>query len=131
MLMINSFILAFAFWPTPLSLPTDSQIHTLSVFVFLIHCDDDEVRFRNLANYFYIYFLYTSMVPIFYPEQSKSGHCLPVIVPFLPSILNAPRQNLLSCSYSKVDFFGWLFVSYLPFLTSIFPSLSIWKLMLC
>ena len=36
--------------------------------------------------------------------------------------MDTPRQNIPSCSYLKVAFFGWLFVSYLPHLTSIFPS---------
>ena len=43
----------------------DLQLH---VYIFLIHCDDDEVSFRNLANYLIISFLCASIVTIFLPE---------------------------------------------------------------
>ena len=129
--MLNSLIFYFACCPTPFILPTDSKSHTLSIFSSSIHCDDYEVIFQTLGNSFCIYFLYASMVTIFHPEQSKTGHHLPVIDPFLLSILATPRHNLPSCSYSKVAFFGWLFVSYLPVLTSIYPSSYLVNRMLC
>ena len=69
--MLNSFIFAFTFCPTPFSLPTDSQIHTLSVFVFWTHCDDNEVRLFSFANSFCIDFQYTSMVTIFILNNRK------------------------------------------------------------
>ena len=66
-----------------------------------------------------------------FPWIIKTGHWLHVIVPFLLSILATPRQSLPYCSYLKVAFFGWLFVSYLPVLTSIFPSSFLGNRMLC
>ena len=54
--MLNSFIYTFSWFPTPFILPIDSQSYTLSIFVFSIHCGDDEVNFRTLENSFYIYF---------------------------------------------------------------------------
>ena len=53
------------------------------------------------------------------------------IITFLLSILATPMQNVPSCSYLKVTFFGWLFVSYLPVLISILTSSSLGKCMLC
>ena len=64
--MLKSFIFAFGRCTTPFRLTTDSQSHTL--FFFWIYCDNDKVSFRTLANSFYIYFVYASMVTIFPPE---------------------------------------------------------------
>ena len=56
--MLHSFIFDFSCCPTHLSLPTDSQSHTLSVFVFSVYCDNDEVSFRNIANSFSFFLMH-------------------------------------------------------------------------
>ena len=48
MLMLISFIFTSPCFTIPLSLPTDSQSHILSVLIFSTHGDDDEVRFLIL-----------------------------------------------------------------------------------
>ena len=43
--------------PIPISLPTDTQSHILSVLIFLTHVEDKEVRFLIIANSLQISFL--------------------------------------------------------------------------
>ena len=71
--MFISFVFTYSCFPIPLSLPTDSQSHTLSVFLFLTHGDDSKVIFLILANFFLIYFLEAYIVIIFFPVQSNTG----------------------------------------------------------
>ena len=114
----------FSLFPAVLLLLVYLHIHRAipCLFCFLIHCDDDEVSFWNPANSFCI----NCFVCI-------NGHYLPPWIinnrtsfacyrPIFTFDLGCTKQNLPSCSYLKVDFFGWLFVSYLPVLISIIPS---------
>ena len=65
-LMFISFIFSYPWFPIPLSLPTYSQSHILSIFIFLTHGDDNEVSFLILADSFWIFFK-ASIMNILFP----------------------------------------------------------------
>ena len=92
--MFISFIFASPWFPIPLSLPTDWHIHIFSVFIFLIHGDDEKLSFLILVNSFWIYVFKASMVTILYPVWSNSVQRFPVIFPSsLFSTLDTWIQN--------------------------------------
>ena len=49
--MFISFIFAYPWFPIPLSLPTDSQRHIFSAFIFSTQVNNDEVSFLILAKF--------------------------------------------------------------------------------
>ena len=126
--MLNSFIFSFACCPTPFSLPTDPYLVYFCFFGPLWRWWSKISK--SCKTFMYFFFVRINGRYLF-PWKIKTGHCLPVIVPFLLSNLATPMHNLPSCSYLKVEYFGWLFVSYLPVLTSMFPSSSLGNQMFC
>ena len=126
--MFISIIFASTYFTIPLSVPTDSQIHILSVFTFLNHGDDNAVSFLILAKLIWDLFFVSIYCDNFLSYIIEHRTNLPCYCPILFTLYFIHYEIKSSLLLVLKGCFLWLIVRVINISFHIhFPLFIYWK----